>query len=49
MVTHGLDIAKYAQRVIYLVDGQVVSDQLHASGIAELHNGINGQTEGGAQ
>jgi putative ABC transport system ATP-binding protein len=49
MVTHGLDIAKYAQRVIYLVDGQVVSDQLAASGIAELHNGLNGKTEEGAQ
>ena len=46
MVTHGLDIAKYAERVIYLVDGQVVSDQLHASGIADLHNGLNGQKEG---
>jgi putative ABC transport system ATP-binding protein len=46
MVTHGLDIAKYAQRVIYLVDGQVVSDQVAASGIAELHNGLNGKKEG---
>jgi putative ABC transport system ATP-binding protein len=39
MVTHELDIAGHADRVIYLRDGQVVSDKLHASGIAHLHNG----------
>jgi putative ABC transport system ATP-binding protein len=44
MVTHELDIAGYAQRVIYLRDGQVVSDRLHAhamgtiAGIADIHN-----------
>ncbi len=44
MVTHALDIAEHADRVIYLIDGLVVSDQTHASGIAELHNGHNGGT-----
>ena len=43
MVTHEVDIAAHAQRVIYLLDGKVVSDQLHASGIADLHNGNGGQ------
>jgi ABC-type lipoprotein export system ATPase subunit len=38
MVTHAMDIATHAERVIYLLDGQVVSDQLHASAMAELHN-----------
>ena len=28
MVTHELDIAEHAQRVIYLLDGQIVSDKL---------------------
>ena len=42
MVTHELDIAKHAERVIYLRDGQIVSDELHASSIADLHNGDNG-------
>jgi putative ABC transport system ATP-binding protein len=42
MVTHELDIAEHAQRVIYLVDGEIVSDKTHASGIAHLHNGYNG-------
>jgi putative ABC transport system ATP-binding protein len=45
MVTHDLEIAKYAGRVIYLVDGEIVSDQLHASGITDLHNGRDGDTE----
>jgi putative ABC transport system ATP-binding protein len=39
MVTHELDIAEHAQRVIYLRDGGIVSDQLHASRLSELHNG----------
>ena len=39
MVTHELHIAENAQRVIYLVDGEVVSDKTQASGIAHLHNG----------
>ena len=42
MVTHELDIAEHAQRVIYLVDGEIVSDKTQASGIAQLHNGYNG-------
>ena len=47
MVTHELDIAAHAGRVIYLIDGQIVSDRTQASGIAHLHNG-NGtkQAEG---
>ena len=48
MVTHELGIAGYAQRVIYLVDGEVVSDKTHASGIAALHNGNGEKTAGGA-
>jgi putative ABC transport system ATP-binding protein len=39
MVTHELDIAQHAERVIYLVDGQIVSDKLHASNLASLHVG----------
>jgi len=42
MVTHELDIAEHAQRVIYLRDGLVVSDRLDANGITDLHNGDNG-------
>ncbi len=46
MVTHELDLAEHAERVVYLLDGQIVSDRLHASGIAPLHeqahNGDNG-------
>jgi putative ABC transport system ATP-binding protein len=39
MVTHELDIAQHAERVIYLVDGQIVSDKLHASKLEGLHVG----------
>ena len=39
MVTHELDIAQHAERVIYLVDGQIVSDKLHASNLESLHVG----------
>ena len=42
MVTHELDIAAHAQRVIYLRDGEIVSDESDASGIASMHNGDNG-------
>ena len=42
MVTHELNIAEHAQRVIYLVDGESVSDRTHASGIAHPHNGEDG-------
>jgi len=42
MVTHELDIAEHAERAIYLRDGQIVSDRLHASGIRDMHNGDNG-------
>ena len=41
MVTHELDIAEHAQRVIYLLDGKIVSDRTRASGIAHLHNGVS--------
>jgi putative ABC transport system ATP-binding protein len=37
MVTHELDIAEHAQRVIYLRDGEIVSDKLHASKLESLH------------
>jgi putative ABC transport system ATP-binding protein len=39
MVTHELDIAEHADRVIYLLDGQIASDRTHARGIAHLHSG----------
>jgi len=45
MVTHELNIAEHAQRVIYLLDGQIVSDRLHASGIADLYAQTNGDRE----
>jgi len=48
MVTHELDIAEHAQRVIYLRDGQIISDKLHASSIAHLHNGDTGTSGGDA-
>ena len=44
MVTHELDIAGHAERVIYLQDGQIVSDQLHASGIRDVY-GTRGREE----
>jgi putative ABC transport system ATP-binding protein len=47
MVTHELDIAEHAQRVIYLVDGEIASDKTHASAIAALHNGNGAETVGG--
>jgi putative ABC transport system ATP-binding protein len=53
MVTHALDIAGHAGRVIYLVDGRIVSDRLDASGIAGLHgqadDGDGETTHGGGQ
>ena len=42
MVTHELGLAEYAQRVIYLRDGKIISDRAHASSIVDLHNGDNG-------
>jgi putative ABC transport system ATP-binding protein len=42
MVTHEMSIAEHAERVIYLRDGQIVSDQLHASGVADMYNADNG-------
>jgi putative ABC transport system ATP-binding protein len=39
MVTHELHIAEHAERVIYLVDGEIVSDRTRAGEIAHLHNG----------
>jgi len=45
MVTHELDIAEHAERVIYLRDGKIVSDKEHASRIVHLHNGDNGKSE----
>jgi putative ABC transport system ATP-binding protein len=44
MVTHELALADYAERVIYLRDGQIASDRLDASGIADLYN-----VDGGAE
>ena len=45
MVTHELNIAEHAQRVIYLLDGEIVSDRLHASGLSDLHAQANGSEE----
>ncbi len=46
MVTHELEIAAHAERVIYLQDGQIVSDQTHAGSIAHMHDGAaHGGTE----
>jgi len=42
MVTHELGIAEHAERVIYLQDGRIVSDRLHARSIADMHNADNG-------
>jgi putative ABC transport system ATP-binding protein len=47
MVTHDLETAAHAGRVIYLVDGQIVSDQAHASGLDSLHEQANNGTGGG--
>jgi len=44
MVTHELDVAKHAERVIYLQDGQIISDQLHASHLGALHDQASGRT-----
>jgi putative ABC transport system ATP-binding protein len=45
MVTHELNIAEHAQRAIYLLDGEIVSDRLHASGLSDLHAQANGSEE----
>jgi putative ABC transport system ATP-binding protein len=45
MVTHELNIAEHAQRVIYLLDGRIVSDRLHASGLSDLHAQANGSED----
>jgi len=44
MVTHEMDIAENAGRVIYLQDGQIVSDQLHASHIRDAYSNADGRT-----
>jgi len=43
MVTHELGIAEHAERVIYLVDGQIVSDRADAKGVAAIHNANGGR------
>jgi putative ABC transport system ATP-binding protein len=45
MVTHELNIAGHAGRVIYLQDGQIVSDQLHASGIRDVYGKADGRVK----
>jgi putative ABC transport system ATP-binding protein len=49
IVTHELNIAEHAGRVIYLLDGQIVSDRLHAAGLAAFHEEAlrNGGAGGG--
>jgi putative ABC transport system ATP-binding protein len=42
MVTHALDIAAHAGRVIYLLDGQISSDPLAAASAAELESAHGG-------
>ncbi|MBN1811439.1 MAG: ABC transporter ATP-binding protein [Anaerolineae bacterium] len=50
MVTHELNIAEHAGRVIYLLDGQIASDRLHASGLVGLHEkALRNGGGGGAQ
>jgi putative ABC transport system ATP-binding protein len=49
MVTHELNIAEHAERVIYLLDGAIVSDQVHASGLGDLHAQVNHRREETAQ
>jgi putative ABC transport system ATP-binding protein len=43
MVTHEVDIASCAERVIYLQDGQIVSDRMNANDTAAAY----GQKDGG--
>jgi putative ABC transport system ATP-binding protein len=42
MVTHAIDIAAHAERVIYLLDGRAVSDAPDLSAVAELHDANGG-------
>jgi len=45
MVTHELNVASYAERVIYLQDGQIVSDRLDANGIFDRYGQIGGKVK----
>jgi putative ABC transport system ATP-binding protein len=45
MVTHELDIAGHAERVIHLQDGQIVSDQLHASALRDTYGSAAGRPQ----